>query len=419
MSTNSPSRSGANVPLSSFPAGTKIEIVGLVSEDGASRRAVMYSPKGKQPRTAAHLMHPKMDQSQNYLIPPLLEAGYAILAGASRWVHNDIATVHEKLLLDVAAGVTHLRERKFENVVLIGNSGGGTLSAFYQSQASRPGERLTHTPAGEPFDLNGFTLPAANGLALVGAHAGEAQALRHWIDPSVIDEGNPELTNSSLDMYDERNGFQQPPEQSNYDPAFLATYRAAQLERVRRLDEVAHDYIERRGAARRQLARATSQSERTSREREAHLGRILTIYRTEADPAFVDLSIEPDDRPLGAPHSLRPDLANYGSSGFARVVTPQAWLSTWSAISTNADTARCLEAVNEPLLYIHYAGDTFTRRSQSSGIFAGAASKDKTYHEIRNVDHYGFEIVDAHTRADRTPEASSHLRTWLEERFPA
>jgi pimeloyl-ACP methyl ester carboxylesterase len=419
MSANAPSRSGANVPLSTFPNGTKIEIVGLVSEDGASRRAVLYSPKGKQPRTAAHLMHPKMDQSQNYLIPPLLESGYAVLAGASRWVHNDIATVHEKLLLDVAAGVALLRERKFQNVILIGNSGGGTLSAFYQSQASKPGERLTHTPAGDSFDLNRFALPAADGLALVGAHAGEAQALRHWIDPSVIDEASPEVTNSSLDMYDERNGFQELPEQSNYDPAFLAAYRAAQLERIRRLDQVAHDFIERRAAARKQLANATSQLERTSQERDAHLGRILTIYRTEADPAFVDLSIEPDDRPLGAPHSLRPDLANYGSSGFARVVTPQAWLSTWSALSTNADTARCLETVNDPLLYVHYAGDTFTRRSQSSGIFTRASSNDKTYHEIRNVDHYGFKIVDARTRGDRTPEASNFLRTWLEERFPA
>jgi hypothetical protein len=418
MSKAAPERSGANVPMSQFPPDVGIEPVSVWSEDGALRKAMMYLPAGRKPRTAVHLMHPKMDQSQNYLIPPLLAAGYAVLAGGSRWVHNDIATVHEKLLLDVAAGVMCLRSRGFETVVLLGNSGGGTLAAFYQSQASRPGQRLTCTPAGDALDLNRYTLPPADGLALIGAHAGEAQALRHWIDPAVTDEGDPERTDPSLDMYDERNGFSPPPNQSHFSASFIDRYRAAQLERVRRIDAIARSQLGARAGARARLADNPGPADRTL-ERAAHLGRILTIYRTEADPVFLDLALEPDDRPFGAPHSLRPDLTNYGSAGFARVVTPQAWLSTWSATSTNADTARCLAHVRCPLLYVHYAGDTFTRRSQSVAIFDQSPSDDRTYHEVRNVDHYGFEVLDGGSRGERTRTSSQLLDAWLGARFPA
>jgi hypothetical protein len=418
MSKAAPGRFGANVPMSQFPPGIGIEPVSLLSEDGALRKAMMYLPPGKRPSTAVHLMHPKMDQSQNYLIPALLAAGYAVLGGGSRWVHNDIATVHEKLLLDVAAGVTCLRSRGFETVVLVGNSGGGTLAAFYQSQASRPGERLTHTPAGDALDLNRYTLPPADGLALVGAHAGEAQALRHWIDPAVADEDDPWRTDPALDMYDERNGFSRPPEQSHFPASFIDRYRAAQLERVRRIDAIARSQLAARTGARARLAASPGPPDRVL-ERAAYLGRILTVYRTEADPVFLDPAIEPDDRPFGAPHSLRPDLTNYGSAGFARVVTPQAWLSTWSATSTNADTARCLAHVRSPLLYVHYAGDTFTRRSQSAAIFDQCRSDDRTYHEVRNVDHYGFEVLDGGSRGERTQAASELLGAWLKARFPA
>jgi len=407
---------GANVPIADIAGVARAEPVDVLAPDGARRHAVLYEPLSGRARVALHLMHPKTDQSRNYLLPALLGAGYAVLAGGSRWVHNDTATVHERLVLDVAGGVRLLRERGYSTVALVGNSGGGTLAAFYQSQAERAGERLTETPAGDRLDLNAYDLPAADAVALVGAHRGEGQVLRRWIDPSVLDEQDPYAVDAGLDMYDPANGFRCPPGASRYDPDFVVRYRAAQDRRVRRLDELARAAVERRREARRSL-RSAGPADRLGLERAAATGALLTISRTEADPAFLDLALEPDDRPLGSPLSLRPDLANVSSAGFARVVTPQAWLSTWSATATNADTARCLAQLAAPLLVVHYAGDGFTKRAQMREAFDLASSPDKTYHEVGNVDHYGFTIVDAAHRGPRSPESAELLIEWLRGRL--
>ncbi len=90
----------------------------------------------------------------------------------------------------------------------------------------------------------------------------------------------------------------------------------------------------------------------------------MIVYRTEADPAFVDLSIEPDDRAVFRDFSTRPDLENFGEAGFARYVTPRAWLSTWSALSSNARTLDNLSRVRQPLLIVHYSGDAATCMSE-------------------------------------------------------
>src|SRR5277367_2696305 len=145
---------GANFRLENVPKSIEYHPVGLTASDGAPSKGMLYKLKGTSPKVGVHLMHPRTDQSQNYNILPLVAAGYAVLGRASRWPNNDVATIHELLLLDVAAGVKFLQDQACEQVVLLGNSGGASLAVFYQAQASRPGRRLTHTPAGDALDLN-------------------------------------------------------------------------------------------------------------------------------------------------------------------------------------------------------------------------------------------------------------------------
>ena len=122
-------------------------------------------------------------------------------------------------------------------MVLIGNSGGASLFTFYLHQAHAPaGGRLTHTAAGDGFDLNRFDLPGADAMVYLAGHAGEGHYLLHAIDPSVVDETDPVACDPDLDLYDPRNGFVEPPDEPRYAADFLDRYRAAQRARVERID---------------------------------------------------------------------------------------------------------------------------------------------------------------------------------------
>src|SRR5947208_1063721 len=98
--------------------------------------------------------------------------------------------------------VAWLRARGFGKVILLGNSGGGSLFAFYLAQAARPpAERLARAPSGDRVPLREIDMPMADGLVLLAAHLGEGVFLLERLDPSIIDEANPTAVNPRLDMY--------------------------------------------------------------------------------------------------------------------------------------------------------------------------------------------------------------------------
>jgi hypothetical protein len=408
----------ANFRWSDLPEIVEGTTVNLTAEDGAASKGIFYRKKGTQPRVGVHIMHPRTDQTLNYNGPPLVMGGYAVLARNSRWPNNDTAMIHESLLLDVAAGIKLLRDRGCEKVILLGNSGGSSLAAFYQAQArtTSPG-RLTHTPAGDPLDLNKFDLPPADAVVFVGCHVGQGALMAKFIDGSVVDENDPVAADPELDLYNPRNGFRMPPESSRYSEEFLAKYRAAQMTRVRRLDAKARSLVAVRADAR--AAYSTAAPDAALRlDRSARAGWHMIIYRTTADPAFVDLHIEPDDRPVQTYASLRPDLENYGENGFARTLIPRAWLSTWSPLSSNARTIDNLGRFADPLLIVHYAGDVGTRMSEVNAMLKRSASADKQLHIVRYADHYGFAIVEGVSTSRRLTGATDKVVTWMREHFP-
>ena len=96
----------------------------------------------------------------------------------------------------------------------------------------------------------------------------------------------------------------------------------AQRDRVARIDAVAKAALADRDERRRPAARARAgqrRVERGARQRGVH-ARYLTIYRTLADPAYLDPTIDPDDRELGTVFAFPDPLdANYGYGGLARV----------------------------------------------------------------------------------------------------
>ena len=401
------------------PANVEPAAVPLTAEDGARSQGVLYS-NGSE-RTAVCVIHPRGDVSRHYTIPPLVESGYAVLAQQSRWPGNDAAASHELLLLDIAAAVTELRRREFEQVVLLGYSGGGSVYAFYQAQAvASAGTRLRETAGGDELDLGKFDLPPADGIVFMSAHLGAGKTLMTEIDPSVVDERDPLSVDPDLDMYDPRNGFKTPPESSRYSAEFLERYRPAQIARVARIDAIARSLIEDQ-----RYYRAIADEPdfgRLSERRQAFVlrravqGRILSVYRTDANPAVADLSLDASSRTYGSLMAVRPDLANYTDQGFAKYLTPRAWLSLWSGLSSRASLLDNLPSVTVPTLVVCYMGDNAIYPVHAEAILKTSPAADKSIVYV-DGDHFGFPLPSA---TDRDPRgtAMSHLVGWLQARYP-
>jgi pimeloyl-ACP methyl ester carboxylesterase len=188
-------------------------VVQLYAADGGKSRGLLYLPPRGKPRTVVIMAHPRVDFAQHYSIPFWVGAGFAAFALNTRYLNNDSTMLHENLLLDIAAGMRYLRdEQGFERIVMLGNSGGGSLFAYYDAETRTPkGGRIASPPGGGPPDLNKFDLPFADGFIVLAAHPGQGIVLMGTLDAAVVDETDPFASDSSLDMYDERNGFRMPP----------------------------------------------------------------------------------------------------------------------------------------------------------------------------------------------------------------
>lgn len=402
------------------PESARVEPVKLFTQDMREVRGLLWTERPS--RVGVLLLHPRVDFTRHYAIPRLLEAGLSVLALSSRCVNDDTDAVHEELVLDVAAGVDALRARGAERVVLFGNSGGGSLMALFQAQAAlAPDARIARTPAGAPTMLPRAKLTPADALCLVAAHRGQGHVLARAIDPAVVDERDPTLSDPTLDMYAEANGFRPPPAWSEYPADFVARYRSAQLDRVRRLDALAHALLEPARRARR-IAKAPSFgslpfAERQAIERAVHAQRVMVVYRTMANLDYVDRRLDPSPREYGSLLSERPDLMNASMPGFARTVTPRAWLSTWSAASSNADLVRSLAGVRVPVLAVHAEKDKEIYPAHDAAAIDGAiASEDRTCLTLEGAGHY-FEPPFGASEAPHVEALMDVVVRWIRERL--
>ena len=380
-------------PLAQDDPGVEIprESIRLVSPDGALVRGVLWTPpNGKPWKTAVILSHPRGDFSVHYACPLLAAAGYAVLGFGTRYQNNDTDCLHESCIVDVQTAHDEMRRRGAEAVVLLGNSGGGSLMAMAQAQ-----------------------LGIGDGWVGMAAHPGEGVFMLQVIDPSVADETDPFSTVPELDMYHPDNGWRPWPEPCVYDKDWLVGYRAAQVARVARIDAVAKAGIAESVDAGIRLRGWEKEADAVAwRElrRRAVFTRYLTTYRTLADPAYLDLSIDPDERPMGSLFAFPdPFDANYGRGGLARTMTARGWLSTWSGLSSHAKLADTMPQVTVPTLLVHPTADTEIRVWQAKEIVAAAGAADTTYVEMKGAPHY----LEGHRQ-----EALGIVAEWLAARFP-
>jgi hypothetical protein len=392
------------------PPDTRLYTQALRTADGAATKGVLYS--GAKTDTVVVLMHPREFTLNHYLVPDILEAGLAAWSQSPRSAGTDLRLEHEAALLDLASGINHVRELGFRRIVLLGNSGGASLHTFYIQQASlAPEKRLASTPAGGKTGLADAGLPVPDGLIYVAPHPGQGMLLMNCIDASVTDEADALSVDPALDPLDPANGYAEPPAgAARYERAFVERYRAAQRRRVERLDARARDILAARRAAK---ARFTDGGNRADRIAAAHTP-VMTVWRTDADPRCFDLTLDPSDRKFGTVWGRNPYASNYGAVGFARFCSPEAWLSTWSGLSSNAAIAKTGPAVEQPTLLVEYTGDQTVFPADLDAIFAAVGTSRKERHRVRG-DHHGRPL----SREDEPGRyiAGRLIQTWLKERF--
>ncbi|MEM9516896.1 MAG: alpha/beta hydrolase [Actinomycetota bacterium] len=366
------------------------EPVRLVSPDGGLVRGVLWTPPDGKWETAVILSHPRGDFSVHYACPLLAAAGYAVFGFGTRYMNNDTDCLHESCIVDVQTAHDEMVRRGAAAVVLLGNSGGGSLMAMANAE-----------------------LGIGDGWIGMAAHPGEGVFMLQVIDPSVTDEADPFSTDPELDMYHPDNGWRPWPEPCSYDPVWLERYRAAQRNRVARIDASAKESIDASMAVIPELRTADSAVDPLAwrdLRRQAVFTKYLTIYRTLADPAYLDLSIDPDDRPMGSLFAFPDPLdANYGRGGLARTMTARGWLSTWSGLSSSAKLADTMPSVTVPTLLVHPTADTEIRVWQAKEIVDAAGAEDVTYHEMKGAPHY----LEGHR-----PAAMAVVADWLAKRYP-
>ena len=201
-------------------------------------------------------------------------------------------------LVDIG-GVRWLREvQGVETIVLLGNSGGGSLMAAYQAQA------VDHhvTPLEGMRPAAGLNdLPPADGYVASAAHPGRPDVLTAWMDASVVDENDVLATDPELDLFDACNG---PPTHRS-----SSRYRSAQVARNHAITDWA----------------------------EAELKRTRRGLLRPAVHGAADLGRSPHGRPHSgtdqAPANMCygvPVKANRSAHGIAAACTLRNWLGMWS-----------------------------------------------------------------------------------------
>ena len=319
-----------------------------------------YEEPENGPRNmAAIIMHPTSNFMGHYLISPLAQRGIACMGLNSRFAGSDVVLTMERVIQDLGAGVRFWREKGYDRIILIGNSGGAALAAFYQAQAENL--TVTHTPAGEPVPLSPAELLPADAIVLSAAHAGRSRLMADWIDPSVVNETDPQATDAALDCYDIKNG---PP----FSAEFLARFKKAQLARR---DKIEH-------WCKTRLAKLHHHPDGPQNE-------AFVVYRTHSDPRMLDVSLDANDRPPGSIWG-DPAAVNRAGNAMGRFTTLTAFLSQWAGCS-NADGPDNLAATSVPVCLFNHSADASTFPSTLKLWQNAYGSRGET-HLLKGGNHY-------------------------------
>ncbi|HWA63265.1 MAG TPA: hypothetical protein VG939_17950 [Caulobacteraceae bacterium] len=359
-------------------AGLERTFVGLASPTspriqagGHPCQGIYVAPKGQRPKAAFIATHYNVDFSEHYIAPYLASRGFGFLGWNTRYRGAEDLFLLEHALIDIGVGVRWLKEvAGVETVIILGNSGGGSLMGAYQAEATAP------TLAGE---LKGAgqealaSLPKAQLYISLNAHQGRPEVLTDWMDASVVDEWDPVPTDESLNPFNPDNG---PP----YSPAFIERYRAAQRARNQRITDWAKAELERLNAA-------------------GTPDRLFPLFRCWGDLRMMDGTIDPSDRPTPMCYRGHPAIANKSPS-IGRANTLKTWLSMWSLETSKCRGGDQLAKIDVPALVVQSLADTGVFPSDARKILDSLGAPQKALHLIKGAHYFEDSRAERDAAAD-------------------
>lgn len=310
--------------------------------------------------TVVVAMHPIGSPGYLPMFSGLARAGLHVIASDTRYGNGDAALLMENVLLDLGAVIRDAKQRLgYQRVLLAGWSGGGSLMMGYQGEAEQP--RITQTAAGEYAALADTELVPADAVMILAAHRSRHYLLTDFLDPSITDESRPGDRDPRLNIYDPAN-----PDQPPYSAEFLTRYRAAQVARNRRITAYAKAKLD---------------------ELSADAEHCFVVHGTMADPRWVDLSVDPNDRAPGS-YLGDPRLVNDGPSALARFTTTRSWLSQWSLDDAQVDGVEAAKRVSVPVLILENSADNACPPQHPRAIYAAIPHDDKEFAIVEGANHY-------------------------------
>ena len=341
-------------------------------------QGIYWTQAGQSPKVAMIATHYNVDFSEHYIAEYLAARGIGFLGWNTRFRGAEPYFLLEQAVVDIGAGVRWLRAKGVETVVLLGNSGGGSLMAAYQSQAVEPNLRPA---AGGSMPEAALGLEPGDLYISLQAHLGRPEVFTAWLDPSITDENDLLSVDPAIDMFNPENG---PP----FAPEFLARYRAAQEARNHKVSAWARSEIDR-------LAQ------------HGMWDRLFLVERVWADPRFIDLTLDPSERKWGC-YIGDPKWANYSPFGLGRANTCRSWLSMWSLEDSQCRAGPHLARITVPSLLVQSLGDAGIFPSDAHTMFEAIGAKDRSM-ELVPGDHY-FQ------HDGNRDEIADLLAGWVKER---
>jgi alpha-beta hydrolase superfamily lysophospholipase len=338
--------------------------------------------------TALIVMHPIGAPAYLPVFAQMARAGHHIIACASRYSSGDAPLEMENVILDLGACIKDAKERQgYQKIVLLGWSGGGSLMAGYQAEAEKPIVQLT--ASGEETPLAGAKLIPGDAIMLVASHRSRHQLLTGQIDPSVLDEIDPDKRDPTLDIYDPGNPVQPP-----YAADFIQSYRRAQIARNRKISEWA------KGKLADLKAKGLEHDEFC-----------FVTHRTMADLRWVDPTVDSNQRRPNWTYLGDPRVVNNSASALARFSSLRGWLSQWSYDYAQFDSVASGPRIAVPGMVMTAGADDACPPEHTNLMFEALGSSDKFKVTIDHANHY-FTGADGKSHL---AEAVAIISGWLAE----